>query len=209
MTKPSLILIGAGGHAHSCIDVIEQQGYFKIAGLVGTLEQRHTQHLGYAVIGTDTDLPTLAKIYQYALISIGQIQTSEHRMRLYQQVTQLGFQLPSIIAPTAYVSRHATVGEGTVVLHGAIVNAGASIGINCIINSRALLEHDARVEDHCHISTGAILNGDVSVGSGSFIGSGSVIKQGIAIGKGCLVGMGLSVRHNLSTNTRFTDQDKV
>jgi sugar O-acyltransferase (sialic acid O-acetyltransferase NeuD family) len=209
MTKPSLILIGAGGHAHSCIDVIEQQGRFQIAGLVGSPEQRHTQQFGYAVIGTDSDLPTLAKIYQYALIGIGQIQTPEHRMRLYQQATKLGFQLPIIIAPTAYVSRHATVGEGTVVLHGAIVNAGASIGINCIINSRALLEHDARVEDHCHISTGAILNGDVSVGSGSFIGSGSVIKQGIAIGKGCLVGMGLSVRHNLSTNTRFTDQDKV
>ena len=209
MTKPSLILIGAGGHAHSCIDVIEQQGYFKIAGLVGSTEQRHTQHLGYAVIGTDIDLPTLAKIYQYALISIGQIETSEHRMRLYQQATQLGFQLPIIIAPTAYVSRHATVGEGTVVMHGAIVNAGASIGINCIINSRALVEHDTRVEDHCHISTGAILNGDVSVGLGSFIGSGSVIKQGIAIGKGCLVGMGISVRHNLSVNTCFRGQDKA
>ena len=69
MTKPTLILIGAGGHAHSCIDVIEQQGRFQIAGLVGLPEQQHTQHLGYAVIGADTDLPALAKNYQYALIS--------------------------------------------------------------------------------------------------------------------------------------------
>ena len=111
MTKPSLILIGAGGHARSCIDVIEQQGFFQIAGLVGLPEQQHTQCLGYTVIGTDSDLPELAKMYQYALISIGQIQTAEHRIRLYQQAIQLGFQLPIIIAPTAHVSRYATFGE--------------------------------------------------------------------------------------------------
>ena len=75
MTKPSIILIGAGGHARSCIDVIEQQGYFQIAGLVGLPEQLQTRHLGYNVIGTDSDLPELAKTYQYALITIGQIQT--------------------------------------------------------------------------------------------------------------------------------------
>jgi len=209
MTKPSLILIGAGGHARSCIDVIEQQGFFQIAGLVGIPEQQHTQYLGYAVIGTDSDLPEFAKMYQYALISIGQIQTAEHRIRLYQQATKLGFQLPVIIAPTAHVSQHATLGAGTIVMHGAIINAGVRVGRNCIINSRALLEHDSNIEDHCHISTGAILNGDVTVGDGSFIGSGSVIKQGVAIGESCLVGMGLMVRNNLSDHAYFTGYNKV
>jgi sugar O-acyltransferase (sialic acid O-acetyltransferase NeuD family) len=206
MTKPQLILIGAGGHTRSCIDVIEEQGYFQIAGLVGFPEQRDAQQLdyGYTVIGADSDLSGLAKTYQYALITIGQMQTAEHRVRLYQQVTQLGFQLPVIIASTAHVSRHATIGAGTIVMHGAIVNAGAQIGNNCIINSRALIEHDVRVDDHCHISTGAILNGDVTVGSGSFIGSGSVTKHGITIGNGCVVGMGTSVRDNLSDQVCFT-----
>lgn len=208
MTKPSLILIGAGGHARSCIDVIEQQGYFQIAGLVGLPEQQHTQHLGYAVIGADTDLPALAKNYQYALIAIGQIKTAEQRMRLYQYVTQLGLQLPTIVAPTAHVSRHATIGAGTIVMHGAIVNAGANVGNNCIINNRALIEHDTSVADHCHISTGAILNGNVTVGAGGFIGSGSVIREGLTIGKSCLVGMGLTVRHSLNDSSRFTGQAK-
>lgn len=205
MIKPNLILIGAGGHTRSCIDVIEQHGYFQIAGLVGLPEQKNTQHLdcGYSVIGSDSDLPELAKIYQYALITIGQMESAEHRIRLYQQVMQLAFQLPAIIAPTAHVSNHAVVGAGTIVMHGAIVNAGASVGNNCIINSRALIEHDANIEDHCHISTGAILNGGVAVGTGSFIGSGSILKQGVTIGRGCLVGMGLGVRHNLPDQTHF------
>lgn len=206
MIKYELILIGAGGHARSCIDVIEQQGYFQIAGLIGLPEQKEVKPLeyGYDVIGVDSDLSRLASSYKYALIAIGQIKSAEHRIQLYDQVRQLGFKLPTIVSPTAYVSRHATIGVGTIVMHGAIVNAGASIGDNCIINSCALIEHDVRVGDHCHISTGAILNGGVNVGAGSFIGSGSVAKHGITIGDRCVVGMGTLVRHNLSDQMFFT-----
>jgi sugar O-acyltransferase (sialic acid O-acetyltransferase NeuD family) len=207
MSKPGVILIGAGGHAHACIDVIEQHGQYQIAGLVGMHEELHTQHLGYAVIATDAELPQLAKEYQYAFIALGQIGSPDRRIRFYQQATQLGFSLPGIIAPTAHVSRHATIGAGTIVMHGAIVNAGAKVGKNCIINTRALVEHDVIVEDHCHISTGAILNGSVYIGAGSFVGSGCVIKDGITLGKSCLVGMGLCVRHNQADHARFKGHD--
>ncbi|MFY9328443.1 MAG: acetyltransferase [Georgfuchsia sp.] len=208
MSKPSLILIGAGGHAHSCIDVIEQHGQYLIAGLVDMPAVMHTMHLGYPVMATDSDLPELAIANYYALITLGQIRSPDNRIRLYQQAIKAGFQLPVIIAPTAYVSRHATIGAGTIVMHGAIINAGASVGNNCIINNRTLIEHDATVEDHCHISTGAILNGDVNIGAGSFVGSGSVIKEGVTIGKGCVVGIGLCVRHNQAANTQFLGHNK-
>jgi len=209
MSKPSLILIGAGGHARSCIDVIEQQGQYQIAGLVGTEEQKHTQQLGYAVIASDDALDELAKSYQYAFIALGQIQTAKHRLRLYQMAEQCGFKMPIIIAPTAHVSRHATLGAGSIVMHGAIINAGVKVGINCIINTHTVIEHDTGVGDHCHISTGVILNGGVSIGAGSFIGSGCVIKEGVPIGKDCLVGMGLTVPHKLADDTRLTGLDKT
>lgn len=208
MSKPDMILIGAGGHAHACIDVIEQHDQYRIAGLIGKPEEMHTRHFGYSVIATDGDLPQLVKEYQYALIAVGQIQSPDSRIRLYRQAAELGFQLPAIIAPTAYVSRHVTIGAGTIVMHGAIANAGAKIGNNCIINSRALIEHDVTVEDHCHISTGAILNGNVSIGTGSFVGSGCIIKEGISIGKGCLAGMGLFVRQDLADHARFVGDKK-
>ncbi len=128
MSKPKLILIGAGGHARACIDVIEQHGQYQIAGLVGMPEEMHSRHFGYSVIATDGDLPQLVKDYPYAFITVGQIQTPDHRIRLYQQANKLGFQLPIIIAPSAHVSHHATIGAGTMVMHGAIVNAGARVG---------------------------------------------------------------------------------
>ena len=208
ISKPSAILIGAGGHAHACIDVIEQVGQYQIAGLVGMQDEMNAQHLGYAVIGTDADLPQFAKDYQYAFITVGQIGSPDKRIRLFQQATQLGFALPNIIAPSAHVSNHASIGEGTIVMHGAIVNAGAKVGKNCIINTRALVEHDAVVEDHCHISTGAILNGSVTIGAGSFVGSGCVIKDGTTLGKNSVVGMGLRVRHDQADNTKFIGHKK-
>lgn len=209
MSKPSLILIGAGGHARACIDVIEQHAQYQIAGLVGRPNEMHAKHLGYAVIATDIDLVALSKAHRYALIAIGQIQTPDHRIRLFQRAAELGFQLPVIIAPTAYVSRHATIGAGTIVMHSAIVNAGACVGNNCIINTRALVEHDAMVADHCHISTGAILNGDVRVRAGSFVGSGSVVKEGVTLGQRGVVGMGLAVRHNQVEYARFVGSNKT
>lgn len=209
MSKPNLILIGAGGHAHACIDVIEQHGGYEIAGLVGLPEEMNTQHIGYPVIATDGDLPQLAKEYQYALITIGHIRSPESRIRLYQQAIEFGFQLPVIIAPSAHFSRHATAGAGTIVLHGAIVNAAATVGTNCIINSRALIEHDTTVEDHCHISTGAILNGGVHIGAGSFVGSGSIVKESVRLGNRCMVGMGCAVRHNQADQARFVGKEKA
>lgn len=202
MNKPGMILIGAGGHAHACIDVIEQDGRFCVAGLVGVPEDAGTSRLEYPVIGTDDELSQLANDHRYAIVSVGQIRTPDVRMRLFQQLVAIGFELPAIVSPAAYVSRHAVVGAGTIVMHGAIVNAGARVGSNCIINTNALVEHDAIVDDHCHISTGAILNGGVAVGEGSFVGSGSVIKEGVCIGKRCLIGMRQSVRHNHADHTR-------
>ena len=203
MSKPNLILIGAGGHVRSCIDAVEQEGIYKIAGLIGLPQEVGSKQFGYEVIAADTEMRELAEQYHFALVSIGQIHTAEQRIRLYTRAQDAGFSFPTIIAPTAYVSSHSTIGKGTIVMHGAIINAGALVGANCIINSNSLIEHDAHVEDHCHISTGAILNGKSSVGMGAFIGSGAVIKEGVSIGTNSMVGMGIMVRHNVDNDTKY------
>ena len=58
-----ILLIGAGGHARSCIDIIETVGQFKIAGLVEKNDANGNESLGYPVIGTDDDLSDLRKKY--------------------------------------------------------------------------------------------------------------------------------------------------
>lgn len=177
-----IILIGGGGHCKSIIDVIEQQAEYQIAGIIDKKELLGTEVLGYKIIGTDEDLPSLQKQYPNAIITVGQIKSNATRVNLFETLEKLGFNIPIIISPLAYVSRNASISEGTVVMHGAIVNPHAQIGKNCIINSKALIEHDAVVEDSCHISTGAIVNGGVIVKANTFFGSNATSKEYVTVG---------------------------
>jgi sugar O-acyltransferase (sialic acid O-acetyltransferase NeuD family) len=176
--KPKLILIGGGGHCKSCIDVIEQENKFIIAGIVD-INTSISDLLAYPLLGHDEDLAKLKLNYDYALITIGQIKTPAIRVRLLDYAKSLGFKFPAIISPRAYVSKHAKIGNGTIVMHDALINAGAIVGDNCIINSKSLIEHDAVIENNCHISTGAIINGGVIVKQGSFVGSNAVTKESV------------------------------
>ena len=185
-----IILIGGGGHCKSVIDVIELEGQFLIGGIVDRSEFLGTDVLGYPVIGSDSDLKNLVKIYTYALVTVGHIRSSEARIKLFDIAKKAGFSLPRIISPRAYVSNHAFIGDGTVVMHDAFINAGASVGDNCIINSKALIEHDCKISNHCHISTNAIINGSVTIEEGCFIGSGAVTNNSITIKKNSFIKAG-------------------
>ncbi len=175
--KSKLVLIGGGGHCASCIDVIEQSGQFDIAGIIDN--DARVSLLGYPILGNDGDLQDLRSSYDFALITVGQIRSPAVRVKLFEYAKQLGFNFPRIISPLAYVSKHSTIGEGTIVMHYAIINTHARVGTNCIINTKALIEHDVRVEDNCHVSTGAIVNGGALIRQGTFVGSNAVTKESI------------------------------
>ena len=78
-----IILIGAGGHARACIDVIELSGRFKLAGLIEKENVNNQKNLGYPIIGTDNDLKDLRQKYDYALITVGQIKSPALRINLF------------------------------------------------------------------------------------------------------------------------------
>lgn len=195
-----ILLIGSGGHARACIDVIENTNQFKIAGFIEKDESMTDANLGYPIIGIDNDLSSLRQQYSHALITIGQIKSPKVRVKLYQLLKELDFTMPAIISPHAYVSKHAQIGEGTIIMHGTVVNANAKIGKNCIINTQTLIEHDAVIGDHCHIATGAIINGAVSVGDKTFVGSGAITNQGISIENNCIIGAGVIIKSGIKPN---------
>jgi len=178
-----ILLVGGGGHCKSVIDVIEQENRFTIAGIIDKKELIGSCVLGYEVIGCDDHLAMLRQEYHYAFVCVGHLYSNTLRKKLFSHLRELRFTLPTLISPLAYISPHATLGEGTVVMHHALINADVTVGENCIINSKALLEHDVVVEDDVHISTNATINGGSRVCEGSFVGSGVVTKE-MAVIKG-------------------------
>ena len=122
-----ILLIGGGGHCKSVIDVIEQEQNYKIAGIIDKKELIGKEILGYKVIGCDDDLKELRKIYSKAIITVGQIYSNTIRVKLFQQLKELEFELPVIVSPKAYISKHSFVDEGTIIMHNAIINADAKL----------------------------------------------------------------------------------
>ncbi|NQY21387.1 MAG: NeuD/PglB/VioB family sugar acetyltransferase [Campylobacteraceae bacterium] len=181
MIKEKILLLGGGGHCHSVIDVIEQENKYIIAGIIDKKELIGSKILSYEVIGCDDDLEELFKTYKNVIVTVGQIKSNAIRVKLFTKVKEIGFNLPTIISPLAYVSKHSNIEEGTIIMHHSLVNANAKIGKNCIINTKSLIEHDVIIEDNCHISTGAVLNGSVYVKEGTFFGSNATSKESIQI----------------------------
>lgn len=198
MKQKQIILVGGGGHCRSVIDVIEEAGNYSIVGITDKQEKIGEIVSGYKIFAEDERLPELIKKYKHCIVTVGQLKSAKLKTKLFQFVKESGAKLPVITSTRAYISKHAVIGEGTVVMHGAIVNAGAVIGENCIINTNTIVEHDAKIGDHTHISTGAVVNGHSTVGSRTLIGSGCVILQQVSIGDEIIVGANSTVIEDLS-----------
>lgn len=204
--KP-LVLLGGGGHCKSVIEIAKSAGY-QILGILDMPEYVGKEILSAKVIGTDDDIPFYIDKAEF-VITVGFIKNPATRIKLYKKIKESGGNLAVVIASTAYVSKYATIGEGTVIMHHAFVNAGAKIGNNVIVNTFSNIEHDAVIGDQCHISTGTMINGDCKVGNNVFVGSQSVLVNGITIGDDIIVGAGSLVRKSISEKGIYSGNPAV
>lgn len=193
----NLIVIGSGGHAASCIDVIESTKKFKIIGLLCDKKKVGDKVQGYKIIGRINDLKKFRKKTRNIFIAIGQIKSPNLRIKIFNKCKKMNFILPSIISSKATVSKHSKIGDGTIVHHLAMLNANCIIGQNCIINSKSLIEHDVCVEDNCHISTNTTINGGCLIKKNTFIGSSVVLSNNISVTKEKFIKLGSIVKKSI------------
>ena len=202
-----LILVGGGGHCKSVIDVAESAGY-SILGILDIPENVGKSVLNYPIIGTDNDIPEYVDQAHF-IVTVGHIKDANLRIRIHEKIANAGGQLATLIAGTAHVSKYCSIGEGSIIMHQAVVNADAKIGKGCIINTFANIEHDAIIEDYCHISTGAMINGNCYVGKGTFVGSQAVMVNGTSIVEGCVIAAGAMVRKNIVRKGIYSDNPAI
>lgn len=175
-----LYLYGASGHAKVIVEIAEQMGVV-VAGLIDA-NPAIKSLLGYPV---STTLPKVSLGVQQYLISIGNNQT---RKKIAKQLS--GNRFAILTHPRSIISKHASIGCGSVVMAGVSINALVSIGKHCIINTNASVDHECKIGDFVHISPNVALAGEVEIGEGTHIGIGACVIQGINIGKWCTVGAG-------------------
>lgn len=193
-----ILVLGHGGHARSLIDILERENKYQIAGYVIN-DNVIDGSMDYPVIGTDEDLEHLYQNgIRNAALGIGYLGKAELRERLYVKLKDIGFHMPVICDPSAIISEHAKIEEGSFIGKGAIINSDVTVGKMCIINSGAIVEHDCQIGDFSHISVGSILCGGVYIGRASFVGANSTIIQEKTIGKNSIIGAGSVVINDIS-----------
>lgn len=193
-----ILILGMGGHAKSIIDAIERENKYEIAGYVVNDCIDAVGDKKYPVLGKDDDLSGLFQQgIHNAAIGIGFLGKSNLRKRLYENLKDIGYNLPVVCDPTAIIASGVSIGEGSFIGKGAILNTNSRIGKMCIINTGAIVEHDCQVGDFSHISVGTVLCGEVLVGTESFIGANATVIQGRKVADGYIVGAGEVIRKNV------------
>ena len=177
-----MYLIGASGHGKVIIDILHILG-LRVEGLIDDDPARKQLW----------DIPVVGNTFEFdpcwgpCIISIG-------NNKLRKEVAgRVSTKFISAVHPRTFLASSTTIGEGTVMMAGAVVNPDTQIGKHVIINTRASLDHDNRIADYVHIAPGSTLCGGVTVGEGTLVGAGATILPNVTIGKWAVVGAGAVV----------------
>lgn len=183
-----MAIIGASGHGKVIADIAVKNGYKEIVFLDDNPNVQECA--GFWVVGTLEDID---KYPDYdVIVAIG---NACIRKKIQKQVGE--DRLTILIHPQSVISRRITIGQGTVIMAGAIINSDTKIGEGCIINTGASVDHDCSIGDFVHVSVGVHIAGSVTIGNGTWIGAGATVSNNIEICSECLIGAGAVVVSNI------------
>ncbi|MEA3345407.1 MAG: acetyltransferase [Chloroflexota bacterium] len=195
-TRAKIVVYGAGGHAKVVLDILEREGRYRIAGLIDDDPCREGEEFfGHRILGSGESLEGLRRAgVGGAIVAIGD---NETRCQLALEVEAIGLQLITAVHPAAQISRGVDIGDGSVVVAGAVINADSIIGENAIINTGVTVDHDCHLGPCVHLSPGVHVAGGVQIGHHAHLGIGSVILPGLSIGHHAIVAAGSVVTRDV------------
>jgi sugar O-acyltransferase (sialic acid O-acetyltransferase NeuD family) len=191
-TLQRLAVYGAGGCGRLVADLAEACGGWRVDLFDDSWPGLHTSG-PWPVVGDAQCLEATLDTYAGVVVALGDC---ARRLSAHRRLRAAGARLPVLVHPKAWVSPHAELSAGCIVMAGAVVNVGAALGQACMINTGATVSHDCALGDGVHISPGANLAGTVTVGESTWVGLGAAVKHGVHLGRDAIVGAGaVVIRH--------------
>jgi len=190
----NLIIVGAGGHAFSVADAALSAGW-TVVGFYSPDGTGPASTLDPVLSSLDSlDLSDTA----FAL-GIG---TNHSRETVAQDISKRFSQteIVPVVHATAWVSSHATVLPGAVILAHTSVGPGNTVGRGALLNTGASLDHESTLGDYASLGPGARTGGNVSVGERTMVGIQAGIVHGVRVASDCVVGAHSLVNRDLDSN---------
>jgi UDP-perosamine 4-acetyltransferase len=192
-TRP-VVVVGTGGHAHVCAELLLQDRSLELVGCTGP-PQSADASTDLPYLGTDDDLPGLfADGISHAFVAVGD---NARRKRLQTDLGRVGYTIVNAISRDAVISPSVRLGTGVAVMPGAVVNAGTVVGDGAVLNTGCSVDHDCRVGVAVHVAPRVAVAGWVDIGEGVFLGIGSCVIDKVSIGAWTVVGAGGAVTTDL------------
>ena len=192
-----IVVVGAGGHAKVCIELLRVMGE-SVAWCVGG-DDSASSCLGVPVLRGDHHLALLrGSGFSRAFVALG---ANRLRQRLSATAQGMGYVLVNAVSPSAYISPSAKIGKGVAIMAGAVINAEATIADAVIVNTGTTVDHDCVIADGVHLAPQCALAGNVTVGEGAFLGIGTKVVPERVIGAGAIVGAGSVVVSDIEPGT--------
>lgn len=186
------IIIGAGGHGKVIADILSLDNNIECIGFIDDNKDKQGKKIiyGLRVIGKLSQIEEKVPKEIKCICAIGH---NYFRRKIFNKLTDKGYDFINAIHPTAYISKDAKLGKGISICGHAFVGPGSILGNNIIVNTSASIDHDNIIKNHAQITPGVHLGGDVTIGENVMIGLGANVIQKINIGEYSLIGAGAVV----------------
>jgi UDP-perosamine 4-acetyltransferase len=195
-----IYICGIGHNTPVYIDLVEAIGYH-IAGLYHYDDTRtgEIDH-GYKILGSFDDLFRQGLNGKNFALSMGD---NTIRAALYKRIVENGGNVPTLIHPSAQISRFAKLGNGVVFHMNVIVHPDVTIGDNSVVSFGSSVSHSSTVGSHCYIAANVLVGAFSNIADNVFIGLGATIVSGkvASIGANAIVGAGACVINSVPENT--------
>ena len=112
------------------------------------------------------------------------------RWEVFQRMQSLGYQIPALVHPKAYVREPAAVASGAMIMAGAIVDVHTQIGAMCVLWPGVVVNHNSVIGANIFLSPNATVCGHVQVGESSFVGAGAIIVDHLDVPAGTFIKAG-------------------
>lgn len=188
-----IYILGIGGATPLFIDLAELCGY-TIKGLYHYNDSRTNEiDHGFTILGSFDDLYKKNIQNVNFMLSMGDMQI---RQQVTEKLLKLGAKIPTMIHPSAQISRFANISEfGVLIGANCIIQPDVTIHSHVVIRDMALVCHQVTVNEYCFIGPKALVGAHITLENYSFIGQGAILISGKAkeIGKNAFVGAGAVV----------------
>ena len=191
-----LAIIGAGGHGKVIAEIALLTGWGSVEFYDDDFPNK-TKLDDFSIKGGFDRLISKSNLYDGFHVAIGNNRT---RLNVLKQLQKLDLFCPNIIAPSAFVSKTASLGSGISIMPNVVINAKTIIDDGVILNTACSVDHDCIISSGAHVSPGANLAGYVSVGICSWVGIGSTIINNKVIGNDTVIGAGSVVIRDIPNN---------